>query len=59
MIDLEDGEAELKKSTQEERRRHREDEELRELERRNEPEQQNFKKITAAMAATAGRSEKP
>ncbi len=54
MIDLGDGEAERKTSAQEERRRRREEEELRELERRNEQEQQNFEKITAAMAGAAG-----
>jgi hypothetical protein len=45
----------LDKSAQEEKRGRAEEEQLRELERRNEQEQQNFEKIMAAMAGAAGR----
>jgi hypothetical protein len=55
MIDLEEGEAERKKSVQEDRRRRRQEVELRELERRNEQEQKNFETIMAAMTTAAGR----
>jgi len=42
MTDLQEGELERRKTTQEERRLRREQEEMRELERRSEQEQKNF-----------------
>ncbi len=53
--DLDEGEENRRKSAQEERKRRAEETQLRELERRNEQEQQNFEKIMAAMAGAAGR----
>ena len=55
LMDLDEGEENRRKSAQEERQRRAEEGQLRELERRNEQEQQNFEKIMAAMAgATSG-----
>jgi len=50
MIDLEDGEAERKKSAQAERQRRVEERERQELERREALEEQNFAKIMAAIS---------
>jgi len=55
LMDLDEGEENRRKSAQEERKRRAEESQLRELERRNEQEQQNFEKIMAAMAGAAGR----
>jgi hypothetical protein len=54
MIDLQDGEAVRRKSEQEDRRQRREQDELRELERRGEQDQKNFETMMAAMTAAAG-----
>jgi hypothetical protein len=51
---LDEGEQNRRKSAQEERKRRAEEDQLRELERRNEQERQNFEKIMAAMAGAAG-----
>jgi glycine/D-amino acid oxidase-like deaminating enzyme len=58
LVDLEEGEQNRRKTAQEERRRHAEETQLRELERRNEQEQKNFETIMAAMNATTGQSDK-
>jgi len=58
LVDLEEGEMNRRKSAQEERRRHAEEAQLRELERRNEQEQKNFETIMTAMNATTGQSGK-
>jgi hypothetical protein len=58
LTDLHEGEIERRKTTQDERRRSREEQELRELERRNEQEQKNFETIMSAMAAAALNSDK-
>jgi len=55
LIGLEDGEMDRRKSAQEERRRRAQEQELRELERRTEQEQQNFEKIMAAMSQATER----
>jgi len=54
LIDLDEGEQTRRTSAQDERKRRAEEDQLRELERRNEQEQQNFEKIMAAMAGAAG-----
>ena len=54
LVDLEEGEQNRRKTAQDERRRRAEEAQLRELERRNEQEQQNFEKIMAAMASATG-----
>jgi hypothetical protein len=51
MTDLEDGEAERKRSTQEEHRRRKEQEELQEIERRSEQEEKNFATMMAGITA--------
>jgi hypothetical protein len=57
LTDLQEGELERRKTTQEERRLRREQEELRELERRGEQDQKNFETMmTALNAATYGGS---
>ena len=56
LIGLEDSEMDRRKSAQEERRRRAQEQELRELERRSEQEQQNFERIMAAMSQAAERS---
>jgi hypothetical protein len=56
LVDLEEGEQNRRKTAQEERRRHAEEAQLRELERRNEQEQKNFETIMAAMNATTDQS---
>ena len=52
--DLDEGEENRRQSAPEERKRRAEENQLRELERRNELEQQNFEKIMTAMASAAG-----
>jgi len=58
MIDLEDGEAQRKKSAHEERRRRREESELREIERRGEQEQKNFETMMAGISAALSGSDR-
>ena len=58
MIDLQDGEAERRKSEQEDRRRHREQDELRELDLRNEQDQKNFETMMAGITARLGGNDK-
>jgi len=58
LVDLEEGEMSRRKSAQEQRRRHAEEAQLRELERRNEQEQKNFETIMMAMNAAAGEGDK-
>ena len=58
LVDLEEGEQNRRKTAQEERRRHAEEAQLRELERRNEQEQKNFETIMTAMNAATGQSSK-
>jgi hypothetical protein len=55
LIGLEDGEMDRRKSAQQERERRVQEQELRELERRSEQEQQNFEKIMAAMSQATER----
>ena len=57
LVDLEEGEQNRRKTAQEERHRHAEEAQLRELERRNEQEQKNFETIMAAMNAATGKGE--
>jgi hypothetical protein len=58
MTDLQEGELERRKTTQEERRLRREQEELREIERRSEQDQKNFETIMAAMTNAAVEGDK-
>jgi hypothetical protein len=53
LVGLEDGELDRRKSAGDERRRRREAEELRQLERRSEQEQTNFETIMSAMTGVA------
>ena len=53
LVGLEDGELERRQSAADERRRRREAEELRELERRSDQEQTNFETIMTAMTSVA------
>ena len=59
MIDLEEGEAERKKSAQDEHRRRREEQDMRELERQREREQKNFETMMAGLNASLGGRDKP
>jgi hypothetical protein len=59
MIDLEEGEAERKKSAQERHRRRREEQDLREVKRQREREQKNFETMMAGLNASLGRRDKP
>ena len=59
MIDLQDGEAVRRKSEQEDRRQRREQDELRELERRGEQDQKNFETMMAGITARLGGNDKP
>jgi len=51
LVDLEEGEMNRRKNSQEERRRRAEEAQLRELERRNEQEQKTFETIMTGMTA--------
>ena len=53
LTDLHEGETERRKTTQEERWRRREEQELRELERRSEQEEKNFATIMSAITSAA------
>ena len=54
LTDLDEGETNRRKAAQEDRRRRTEEEQLRELDRRAQLDQQSFEKIMTALTATSG-----
>ena len=58
MTDLQEGELERRKTAQEERRHRREQEELREIERRGEQDEKNLATMMAGITATMGGGDK-
>jgi hypothetical protein len=58
LTDLEEGEMERRKTTQNERRRRREQEEMQELERRSERDEKNFATMMAGITAAMGGGDK-
>jgi hypothetical protein len=58
LTDLDEGEMERRKTTQEERRQRREREEMRELERRSERDEKNFATMMAGITFAMGGSDK-
>jgi hypothetical protein len=59
LTDLHEGEMERRKTAQDERRLRREQEEMRELERRSERDEKNFATMMAGITASLGGGDKP